>query len=80
MSIPALSVIKQLNEMMASIMQPCQVIGISMNGRLVSAQEAKREQKKVHSEFGIPVCDVFRDGPEMLVDAVLELKAQTTKP
>ena len=36
MPIPPLAEIKRLNEIMANVMQPCQVIGISMNSRLVS--------------------------------------------
>ena len=72
--IPPLAEIKRLNEVMGSVWQPCEVIGISMNGRLVNTVEAEAERRRVESEFGLPVCDVFRDGPGTLADAVLQLK------
>ncbi|MBM4091989.1 MAG: DUF1611 domain-containing protein [Planctomycetes bacterium] len=73
MRIPPLAEIKRLNEIMANVMQPCEVIGISMNSRLVSESEARAERQRVRDEFKLPVCDVFRDGPQELTDAVLEL-------
>ncbi len=73
MLVPPLAEIKRLNEIMANVMQPCKVIGISMNGRLVSPEQAKQEQSRVREEFGLPVCDIFRDGPSGLADAVEEL-------
>jgi hypothetical protein len=30
----------------------------------------------MRDEFGLPVCDVFRHGPDELVDAVLRLKTE----
>ena len=74
MRIPPLAEIKRLNELMASVMQPCEVIGISMNGRRVSPEEAQRERQRVRQEFQLPVCDIFRDGPQELADAVLRLR------
>ena len=71
--IPPLKKILELNELMASVSQPCKVIGIGMNSRKVSAEEADRERERMRSEFGLPVCDVFRHGPDELVDAVLKL-------
>ena len=74
MVIPPLAEIKRLNEMMASVMQPCSVIGISMNSRLVNAEQAEHERERVRREFGLPVCDVFRHGPGELADAVEQLR------
>jgi uncharacterized NAD-dependent epimerase/dehydratase family protein len=74
MRIPPLAVIKRLNEVMANVMQPCEVIGISMNSRLVSPADAERERERVRQEFGLPVCDIFRNGPQELADAVLQLR------
>jgi uncharacterized NAD-dependent epimerase/dehydratase family protein len=75
MAIPPLAEIKRLNEFMANVMQPCTVIGISMNSRLVSSEEAERERERVRQEFGLPICDIFRHGPGELADAVEKLYA-----
>ena len=71
LKIPPLVEIKRMNEMMASVSQPCPVIGISMNGRKVSGDEIDAERKRVKSEFGLPACDVIRHGPDELADAVI---------
>ncbi len=60
----------------ASLRHPCRVIGIAMNGRNVSADEAAAERERIREEFGLPVCDVYRDGPDALVAAVLQLKQE----
>ncbi len=57
-------------EMAASLRHPCKVIGISMNGRNFSTEEATEERERVAAEFGLPVCDVYRDGAASLGDAV----------
>ncbi len=73
MAIPPLEEIKQINEMMASVMQPCSVIGISMNSRLIDDQQAEEERQRIRQQFGLPVVDVFRHGADELADAVVEL-------
>ena len=78
LSIPPLAEIKRLNEIMASIFSPCPVIGISMNSRCVSAAEAEDERQRICEEFGLPVCDIFRHGPDDLVEAVLKFAAERT--
>ena len=60
-------------EKMADLMFPSQVIGVAMNSRNVTAEEAERERERVRSELGLPVCDVIRHGPEELVQAIREL-------
>ncbi len=72
--IPPLAEIKRLNEIMGSIHMPCKVIGIAMNSRKVSAEEAEQERKQLREQFQLPVCDVFRHGADELVDAVLEFR------
>lgn len=69
---------KDLNERLASLWQPCRVIAIALNGRRLSAAEAAAERCRVRDEFGVPVCDVFRDGPDELADAVLDLHRART--
>lgn len=71
--IPPLADIKRMNEIMANASFPCRVIGFAMNSRRVSATEAELERRHVQDEFGLPVCDVIRHGPDELVDAVLKL-------
>jgi len=72
--IPPLAEIKRLYDVMSNIHQPCKIIGIGINSRRVSKDEAARERERVKGEFGLPACDVFRDGPDELVDAVLKFK------
>ena len=64
----------EVYETMAGLMQPAKVIGVAMNSRLLSANEAEEERERVRQEMGLPVCDVFRHGPDELVQAVLELR------
>lgn len=68
--IPPLKRIAELNETMAGIFAPCPVIGVSMNSRRVTAEEADAERDRVEQELGVPVCDVVRHGPEKLVEAI----------
>lgn len=60
----------------ASLRHPCRVIGIAMNSRHVSAEEAAFERRRVQQEFGLPVCDVYRDGAKDLADGVIELQKE----
>lgn len=74
--IPPLSLHKQLFETMANLHQKCEVIGIGINSRRVSSEEAFLERARVKAEFGLPACDVLRDGPDELVDAVINFHAR----
>jgi len=56
---------------MASIFHPCPVIGIAVNSSRVSAEEAAAERHRMRAEFDLPVCDVVRDGPQDLIDAIV---------
>lgn len=80
LSIPPLSKIRELNETMAGLHEPCPVIGISMNSRLLSDSAAAEERQRVEQEMGLPVCDVFRDGPDRLKDAVLDYQQTRQRP
>ncbi|MFI4873937.1 MAG: DUF1611 domain-containing protein [Blastopirellula sp. JB062] len=70
----ALERYKYLYEQIASERFPSQVIGVALNGRNISAPQAEAEKQRTQDLLGLPVCDVYRDGPDVLVDAVLELK------
>ena len=77
--LPSLQQCIHLYETMANAMHPCRVIGIAMNGRLVTEQEATVERKMIQNEIGLPVCDVLRDGPGELIEAIRGLKSQLGK-
>lgn len=77
--LPSLGVFIQLYEVMAQVMHPCRVIGVAMNSRRFSPQEAAAEQERLRQELGLPVCDVLRHGPGDLVEAVLARKRELGK-
>lgn len=72
--IPPLAKIRELNESMASIFHPCPVIGIAVNSRRATAEEAAAERQRLRAEFDLPVCDVIRDGSQELVDAIVAFR------
>jgi uncharacterized NAD-dependent epimerase/dehydratase family protein len=73
--IPPLGPIMKMYDVMSNIHQSCKIIGIGINSRRVSPDEAARERERVKAEFGLPACDVFRDGPDELVEAVIRFKS-----
>ncbi len=64
----------ELYEAMANTQHPCRIIGVGMNSRAVTAEEAAAERLSIRHRLGLPVCDVIRDGPEELVEAILAFK------
>jgi uncharacterized NAD-dependent epimerase/dehydratase family protein len=76
--LPSITEQRKLFEMMGSIYQPCETIGIAMNGRRVSPDEAKAIARHVENEQQIPVVDVIRDGSDRLLDAVERFHAKGT--
>ncbi|MFO0906382.1 MAG: DUF1611 domain-containing protein [Pirellulales bacterium] len=72
--IPPIAPLLKMYELMANANYRCQILGIAMNSRRVSAAEAAAERTRVRSEFGLPVCDVIRDGSDELVDAILNFR------
>jgi len=70
-------------EAMGGLRQPCQVIGIAMNSRNVSEPESDQERSRMERQFGLPVCDVYRQGAATLASAVLKLQSDlslSTRP
>ena len=57
-------------ESLASLRQPSRVIGIAMNSRNITAEQADAERERVRAEFGLPVADPVRHGSDELVDAI----------
>ena len=70
--------IVKVYETMANLMVPSRVIGVAMNSRKVSAEDAERERERIRQELGLPVCDVIRHGPDELLQAVQQLVPATT--
>lgn len=65
--------VKPLVEALASARHPCRAIGVSINTRMVDEQTANQERERLREELGLPVCDVYRHGPDELVDAAIQL-------
>lgn len=63
-------------ERLAAFGYPAKVIAIAMNSRRVSAEEAEAERRRLREEFGLPVADPIRHGPDELVDAVVALRSR----
>ena len=75
MRIPPLAEIKRLNEIMANVMQPCEVIGISMNGRLVSPGRGRARARNGCARNSSCPCAIFSVTVRSeLADAVLRLR------
>ncbi|MBN1855134.1 MAG: DUF1611 domain-containing protein [Pirellulales bacterium] len=71
-----LAKVRDTFEMMANLLGPSRVIGIAMNSSTVTPEETEMERERIRDEFGLPVCDVIRHGPDALVDAVLNLRRE----
>jgi len=69
--LPGLARLIELYETMANVMHPCKVIGVAMNSRRVDAARAEVERERVRDALCLPVCDVVREGPDVLVKAVV---------
>jgi uncharacterized NAD-dependent epimerase/dehydratase family protein len=66
----------EVYETMANLISPSKMIGVAINGRRLNAEQAAAERERVKRELGLPACDVVRDGPEELVQAVLQMKPE----
>jgi D-glutamate N-acetyltransferase len=70
-----LAELRELYEKIALPHSPARVIGVGLNSRLLAAEDAEKERERVRAELGVPVCDVFRHGPDELAGAVLSLQS-----
>ncbi|QDU57579.1 DUF1611 domain-containing protein [Aeoliella mucimassa] len=66
----------EVYETLASIHMPTKLIGVAVNSRLLSPEEADAECQRVSGELGVVACDVFRHGAAPLANAVLELQKE----
>lgn len=58
----------------ARLRHPCEMIGVVVNTRTLNPQQATDEIKRAEDTYNLPACDVYRDGPDKLVEACIELK------
>lgn len=72
--LPPLRDVLEAYERLAAFGHPAKVIAIAMNSRCVTAEEAEAEREKIRAEYGLPVADPIRHGPDELVEAVIKLK------
>ena len=70
----SLSALKVAYETAGRLLHPTQVIGVAMNGRTITSKQAEEEKLRVRQELGLPVCDVLRDGPDVLLKAIDDLR------
>ncbi|MEX0937721.1 MAG: DUF1611 domain-containing protein [Pirellulales bacterium] len=77
--LPSLTELRRIYETVAGIMHPCRAIGIAVNSRRLSATEADDECHRASDELGLPACDVFRHGADVLVQAVLRLREEIVR-
>ena len=72
--IPPMDEVIRLFEEMASVMFSSKVIGFALNSKNVTKLEAEREREKIKEKYNLPACDVVRDGPEELMEAILTFR------
>lgn len=77
-SVPIVDIERQLAafETMANLRYPCQVIGMGINTRSLTPDQAQREVEQTEARFGLPACDVYRQGASKLADACEQLRRQ----
>jgi uncharacterized NAD-dependent epimerase/dehydratase family protein len=69
-----LATLRQVYETMANLIAPSRVIGVAINSRRLSDADAAAERERVRQELQLPACDVLRDGPAELVEAIGRVK------
>ena len=76
LGLPSLARLIEINEMMASLEHPCKVVAVAMNGRRLESEEAETYRASLEEELALPVSDIFRNGPQRIVDAVEQARQQ----
>ena len=62
---------------LCATVKPARVVGIALNTRDCSADEAKAEIERARAETGLPCDDVVRNGPHALYDAIAPALVKT---
>ncbi len=78
-AIPPLRELIPIYETMAGIWHPCPILGVAMNRRKLNDEQARTARKEIEDETQLPVCDVLDEGPQKLVDAILDFKSQRVR-
>jgi uncharacterized NAD-dependent epimerase/dehydratase family protein len=58
----------------ANVRHPCSMLGFAINSRNLSKTEAAAEIERIENKYQLPACDVYRDGSEKIVEAVVTLR------
>lgn len=61
---------------LANLSHPSRFIGFAVNTRTLADVQAREEIDRVEQEFGLPACDVYRDGSAKLVESCVALKQE----
>jgi uncharacterized NAD-dependent epimerase/dehydratase family protein len=73
-----LKTLVELYDRVSNLEQPCRFVGVAMNSRRLKDDAAvEAERQRVSNELDLPVCDVYREGPGRLVEAVMDLKYES---
>lgn len=72
--LPSLEALRDLSLTLAHVVNPnCKVVGISVNTKALSDDEANTYLAEVEDRMGLPTIDPFRQGAGRLVDALVAL-------
>ena len=72
--LPSLEALRDLSLTLAHVVNPnCKVVGISVNTKALSDDEASANLAEVEDRMGLPTIDPFRQGAGRLVDALVAL-------
>lgn len=68
--------LEQLNAYLslANLRQKCELIGVAVNTRYQNPDEAAKEIANAAATFGVPACDIYRDGSNPLVEAAIQFR------
>lgn len=72
--IPSHQTLLKLYDQLSNVNSTCRLLGIAINSRRVTAKEAAEERDRVRAAHGLPACDVIRDGPDELLDAIVSFR------
>ena len=76
--LPSLTELRQLYETLASYLTPSQVVAVAANTAALSADAAERCLREAENELSLPAADVIRDGPDRIVEAILNRHRELT--